>query len=61
MVRHISPGWVGVGGFPTATSGDVMLSKRQREAGLPCETSSCRDNLAPPGHRRDAERTVRLS
>ena len=34
--------------------GVVTLSKRRREAGLPCGTSSGRDDLAPRGHRRGA-------
>jgi hypothetical protein len=42
-------------------TGVVTLSKRRREAGLPCETSGGRDDLAPRGHRRGAKHAVRLS
>ena len=41
--------------------GVVTLSKRRREAGLLCGTSSGRDDLAPRGHRCGAEHAVRLS
>jgi Tautomerase enzyme len=41
--------------------GVVTLSKRRREAGLLCGTSSGRDDLAPLGHRCGAEHAVRLS
>ena len=34
--------------------GVVTLSKRRREVGLLCETSSGRDDLAPRAHRRGA-------
>ena len=37
-----------------AGAGVVTLSKRRREAGLLCGTSSGRDDLAPRGHRRGA-------
>jgi transposase len=42
-------------------AGVVTLSKRRREAGLLCGTSSGRDDLAPRGHRRGAKHAVRLS
>ena len=42
-------------------TGVVTLSKRRREAGLLCGTSSGRDDLAPRGHRCGAEHAVRLS
>ena len=41
--------------------GVVTLSKRRREAGLLCGTSSGRDDLAPRGHRRGAKHAVRLT
>jgi hypothetical protein len=44
-----------------ADKGVVTLSERRRKAGLPCDTSSGPDDLAPRGHRRGAEHTVRLS
>jgi transposase-like protein len=39
-------------------NGVVTLSKRQREAGLLCRTSSGRDDLAPRAHCRGAEHAV---
>jgi hypothetical protein len=42
-------------------AGVVTLSKRRREAGALCGTSSGRDDLAPRGHRRGAEHAVGLS
>ena len=40
--------------------GVVTLSKRRREAGLLCGTSSGLDDLAPRAHRRGTKRAVRL-
>ena len=44
---------VGIHAADDAT-GVVTLSERRRKAGLPCDTSSGGDDLAPRGHRRGA-------